>query len=181
MLKGKVDDGRRGFVPQVEKRLVMKSFQPSLSLISHSSSCRASFIPRSKLNRTLITQKKKHTPPLSLSLIVLRFGPGSGFQVLTGSPGFGRVSSCFFKSKRRHFSKKKNKSQQVCNRVLLGQPGRQVSWATLGFSFPCFFFNQARFQPRVGRAGFQNYAFTRRVSSSFFPFFCFSCIFRFDI
>jgi hypothetical protein len=58
MLKGKVDDGRRGFVPQVEKRLVMKSFQPSLSLISHSSACRASFIPRSKLNRTLITQKK---------------------------------------------------------------------------------------------------------------------------
>jgi hypothetical protein len=68
MLKGKVDDVRRGFVPQVEKRLVMKSFQPSLSLISHSSACRASFIPRAKLNRTLITQKNKHTPPLSLSL-----------------------------------------------------------------------------------------------------------------
>jgi hypothetical protein len=53
-----MDDGRRGFVPQVKKRLVMKSFQPSLSLISHSSACRASFIPRAKLNRTLITQKK---------------------------------------------------------------------------------------------------------------------------
>jgi hypothetical protein len=83
MLKGKVDDGRRGFVPQVEKRLVMKSFQPSLSLISHSSACRASFIPRAKLNRTLITQKNKHTPPLSLSLVGLRpglvQGPGSGF------------------------------------------------------------------------------------------------------
>jgi hypothetical protein len=107
MLKGKVDDGRRGFVPQVEKRLVMKSFQPSLSLISHSSACRASFIPRAKLNRTLIThKKKKHTPPLSISLIVLRSGPGSGFRVLIGLPGFGRVSSCFLKSKRRHFSKK---------------------------------------------------------------------------
>jgi len=140
-----VDDGRRGFVPQVEKRLVMKSFQPSLSLISHSSACRASFIPRAKLNRTLITQKNKHTPPLSPSLVGLRpglvQGPGSGFW-----PGhrIGRVIF-FFKSKRRRFSKKKN---QKSTGLQLGLD--RVSRLTSGFFFPFFFFNPARFQPRVG-------------------------------
>ena len=152
MLKGKVDDGRRGFVPQVEKRLVMKSFQPSLSLISHSSSCRASFIPRSKLNRTLITQKKKHTPPLSLSLIVLRFGPGSGFQVLTGSPGFGRVSSCFFKSKRRHFSKKKKQKSTGLQPGLAGSTRSPGQLGHTGFFLPLFFLQPGPV-PASGRPG----------------------------
>jgi hypothetical protein len=74
---------------------------------------------------------------------------------LTGSPG--RPSHFFLKSKWRRFSKK-NKSQRVCNRV--AGSTHWVSRATPGFSFPRFFFNPARFQPRVnplGRAGFQNY------------------------
>jgi len=57
-------------------------------------------------------------------------GPGSGFW-----PGHRVIESVLFK-----------KSQRVCNRVLSGQPGRRV---TLGFSFPCFFFNPARVQPQV--------------------------------
>jgi len=80
-------------------------------------------------------------------------GLGSGFW-----PGHlvGRVIF-FLKSKWRRFSKK-NKSQRVCNRV--AGSTHWVSRATPGFSFPRFFFNPARFQPRVnplGRAGFQNY------------------------
>jgi len=131
----------------------MKSFQPSLSLISHSSACRASFIPRSKLNRTLITQKKKkHTPPLSLSLIVLRFSPGSGFQVLTGSPGFGRVS-CFFKSKRHHFSKKKKKQKSTgLQPGLAGSTGLPGQLGHTGFFLPLFFLQPGPV-PASGRPG----------------------------
>jgi hypothetical protein len=83
-------------------------------------------------------------------------------------PGFGRVtrfdrvtglagSIFFFKSKQRRFSKKKkNKSQQVCHRVLTGFSRvagltRRVSRVTPGFSFPCFFVNPARFRSRIGR------------------------------
>jgi hypothetical protein len=78
-----------------------------------------------------------------------RLGPRPGFRVLTGSPG--QLSQFFFKSKQCYFSKK-NKSQQVCNRVLLGQLGCWVSRVTPGFSFPYFFFNPARFQPRLVRS-----------------------------
>ena len=81
------------------------------------------------------------------------------FDRVTGSSG----SIFFLKSKRRCFSKKKKKStgcNQVFDRVLPGQPG------TSGFFFPYFFFNPARFQPRIGRsrvnppgrAEFQKYA-----------------------
>jgi hypothetical protein len=89
--------------------------------------------------------------------------------------------------------KKKNKSQQVCNRVLTGScwVNRVARSAGSHRVFPSPVFSSTRpgsslgsAGSRVGppgRAGFQNYAFTRRVSSSFFPFFCFSCIFRFDI
>jgi hypothetical protein len=55
--------------------------------------------------------------------------------------------------------KKKQKStgcNRVFDRVLPGQPGRQV---TPGHGLCYFFINPARFQPRVGlpgRAGFQN-------------------------
>jgi len=93
--------------------------------------------------------------------------PGSmpGFWVLTGLVLF------FFKSKRRHFSKKqkKNKSQRVCNRVLPSQPGCRVNPPNqpghIGFSLPLFFL-QPGLVPAPGRpgpgstcrAGFQNYA-----------------------
>jgi hypothetical protein len=66
-------------------------------------------------------------------------GPGSGFW-----PGHRIVQVDFF------FKKIKTTS---FDQVLSGQPGRRV---TPGFSFPCFFFNPARFQPLVGRAGFYN-------------------------
>jgi hypothetical protein len=81
-------------------------------------------------------------------------GPGSGFwpghRVWPGRPG-----QFFFlkkKSKRCRFSKKKNKSQRVCHRVLTGScrvtgSTRRVSRVTPGFSFPRFFINPAR----VGR------------------------------
>jgi hypothetical protein len=47
--------------------------------------------------------------------------------------------------------------QPGLDRILLGQPGRRV---TPGFLFPCFFFNPARFQPRIGWVFglFQNYS-----------------------
>jgi hypothetical protein len=66
----------------------------------------------------------------------------------------GSLGQNFLKLKRRRFSKK-NKKQKLtgCNRVF--------DRVTPGFSFLYFFFNLARFQPRVnppGRAGFQNYA-----------------------
>jgi len=86
-----------------------------------------------------------------------RLGPRLGFRVLAGSPGLpGRVNSFKKKSKRRRFSKKKNKknkSQRVCHRVLTGSAGstRRVSRVTPGFSFPLFFINPARFRPRVGQ------------------------------
>ena len=62
---------------------------------------------------------------------------------MTGSPGFGRVGrvNSYFKknSKRRRFSKKKQKSTRRVNRVT---PGHGLCY---------FFINSARFQPRVGR------------------------------
>jgi hypothetical protein len=79
---------------------------------------------------------------------------------LIGSPGFDRVSGhpgqFFFKKKlKRHRFSKKNKKQKQkstgCNRVF--------DRVTPGFSFLYFFFNPARFQPRVSRAGFQNYGY----------------------
>jgi hypothetical protein len=83
-------------------------------------------------------------------VIVLRPGPvadpvqdPTGFDRVTGSAGLVLFLK---KLKRRHFSKKKkNKSQRVCNRV--AGPTRRV---TPSFFFPRFFFNPARFQPRVG-------------------------------
>jgi hypothetical protein len=144
MLKGKVDDGRRGFVPQVEKRLVMKSFQPSLSLISHSSACRASFIPRAKLNRTLITHKKKKTYPSPVHFThSFKTRPGSrpGFWVLTGSAG-----SFFFKKNQNDVVLVKKNQKSTGLQLGLDR----VSRLTSGFFFPFFFFNPARFQPRVG-------------------------------
>jgi len=88
----------------------------------------------------------------------IRPGPRPGFWVLTGS-SVAQINS-FFKSKRRHFSKKK--SQRVVTGFLTGSC--RVNRVTPGFSFPYFFFNPARFQPRVGRIDpssrvrFQNYA-----------------------
>jgi hypothetical protein len=61
----------------------------------------------------------------------------SGFRVLTGSP-----ETIFLKYKRRRFSKKK---------VNGWQPGFWLGHRVIpGFSFLYFFFNQARFQHRVG-------------------------------
>ena len=71
--------------------------------------------------------------------------------VLRLDPVAGPVGSIlfFFKSKQRRFSKKNNKSQQVCNRV--AGSTRRVSRVTPGFFFPRFFFNPVGFQPRVCR------------------------------
>jgi hypothetical protein len=86
-----------------------------------------------------------------VSSIVFLLDPvqGSGF-------GFDRVArvNSFFKSKRRRFSKKKVNGLQpdFC----------RVSRVTPGFFFSYFFFNPARFQPRIyssGWAGLQNYGF----------------------
>jgi len=100
--------------------------------------------------------------------IVLKPGPVQdlGFRFWPGHH-VGRVSSVFFKSKWRRFSKKtkKNKSQRVCNRVFPGQSGRRV---TPGVFFLRFFFNPAWFQSRITRSWvdqsdrteFQNYAYT---------------------
>jgi hypothetical protein len=78
-------------------------------------------------------------------------GQRVGFQILTG------LFELIFlkKSKRHHFSKKTiKKNHQVAFEFLIGS-----CRVTPGFSFPCFFFNLARFQPQVsgqpvGRAGF---------------------------
>jgi hypothetical protein len=83
-------------------------------------------------------------------------GPGSGFW-----PGHRVARVNFFKSKRRRFSKK-NKSQPVATRFLT-----ESCRVTPSYSFPYFFFNLARFQPRVdppGRARCQNYDYM-----SFYP------------
>jgi len=71
--------------------------------------------------------------------------PGS--WVLTGSLG----QLFFLKSKRRYFCKNKNKSQRVATGSL-GQPAGLAGshWV---FPSPIFFFNPARFQPRVGLPG----------------------------
>jgi hypothetical protein len=69
----------------------------------------------------------------------------------TRVPGFDRVTGLVFfkKSKRRRFSKKKKVNGFVIGSCRVNL--RRVSRVTPGFSFPCFFFNPARFQPRVGR------------------------------
>jgi hypothetical protein len=83
-----------------------------------------------------------------------RPGPRPGFWVLTGSPVV-QVNS-FFNQNDVILVKKKSQ------RVATGSC--RVNRVTPGFSFPYFFFNPARFQPRVGRIDppgrvrFQNYA-----------------------
>jgi hypothetical protein len=78
--------------------------------------------------------------------IVFRPGLRLGFRVLTVLPG--RPGQNFFlkKSKRRRFSYKKTKNKS--QRVAIGS-----CRVTPGFSFPCFFFNPARFQSRVDPPG----------------------------
>jgi len=67
-----------------------------------------------------------------------------GYKVLTELAGL-----FFFKSKRRRFSKKKQKKQKLTG-LQSGLAG-STRRITPGFSFPHFFFNSAQFQPRVGR------------------------------
>jgi hypothetical protein len=67
---------------------------------------------------------------------------------LTGSPGC--LGQFFFKSKRRRFSKKKNKSQRVATGFLTGSC--QVNRVTPGFSFPYFFLQPGPI-PAPGRPG----------------------------
>jgi len=76
-------------------------------------------------------------------------------RLKTQVPGFDRVTrvnfNFFKKSKRRCFSKKKQKStgcNWVFDQVLPGQMGRRV---TPGFNFLYCFLNLVQFQSRVGR------------------------------
>ena len=91
-------------------------------------------------------------------------GPRLGFRVLAGSPGLTGSAGSILKKKNQNdvvLVQKKQKKQKSTglspglDRVLPGQPGHRVD--PPGFSFPRFFVNPARFRPRVGRAGFQNY------------------------
>jgi hypothetical protein len=77
--------------------------------------------------------------------IVLRPGsvqsPGSGFWPCHR---VGRVNSFFLNQNDIVLVKKK------VNGFATGSwPGQLGRWVTLSFSFPCFFFNSVRFQPRV--------------------------------
>jgi len=72
-------------------------------------------------------------------------GPRPGFRVLTRLPGWFFLKKK--KSKRHRFSKKKTKKIKV-NGFAIRSAG-----STPGFSFPRFFFNPTRFQPRVNPPG----------------------------
>jgi hypothetical protein len=93
---------------------------------------------------------------LFIYFIVFRSGLVDG---LVQDPGYRfwsghwvtRVNS-FFLNQNDVILVKKQKStgcNRVFDRVLLGQSGHRVNWITPGFSFPYYFFNPARFQPRV--------------------------------
>jgi len=91
---------------------------------------------------------------LMVRIIVFKLGlvqgPGSGFW--SGRPG----QFLFQKNSKRHHFSKKNKSQRVATGFLTGFC--RVNWVTEstgrvvpGHDFFYFFFNSARFQPRIGR------------------------------
>jgi hypothetical protein len=76
---------------------------------------------------------------------VTGFGPGRRV---------GQVNLYFKKnSKRRYFSKKNKTKKTKVNGLQPGFAGstRRVDWVKPGHDFSYFFFNPARFQPRVGR------------------------------
>jgi hypothetical protein len=94
-----------------------------------------------------------------------RPGPRPGFQVLTGSPG-RPGQFFFFLNQNDVVLVKKQKSMGLQPDLVgsTGPPGQSAGSHQI-FSSPVFFFNPARFQPRVGRAGFQNYGWNSLPSS----------------
>jgi hypothetical protein len=87
-----------------------------------------------------------HMSRLNMSSIVFKPDPRAEFRVLTESLGCPGQFFFLKKSKRRCFSIKK--SQQGATSFLTGS-----CRVTSGFSFPCFFFNPARFQLRIDPSG----------------------------
>ena len=97
-------------------------------------------------------------------VIVLRLGPVAGPVQSPGS-GFWPGQFFFFKNQNDAVlvkqKTKKNKSQRVCNRVLLGQPAGSVRSHRV-FSSPVFSSTRPDSSPGSwvdlsGRAGFQKY------------------------
>ena len=101
------------------------------------------------MTRRIINKSNKIQEKLSTNFIFItnhsfqtRPGPRLGFQVLTGS--LCRPGQFFFKNQNDVVLVKKTKVNGL-QPGIAGLPGQP------SFFLPYFFFNSARFQPRVGR------------------------------